>query len=80
MKPRIPIVRIGWRDALQLIKNKGFTLLVKPDGRGELLEPRRHVMGGKHSSIAPESAVFHLTKRSVELLQSPPPSAPREEG
>ncbi len=67
---RLPIDRIGWRDALKLIREEGFTLQVYTGGKAELLSPTETVMGKKHSFTQGNCAYYYLTCRSTELLQA----------
>lgn len=69
MLKRFPIFRIGWREAHQLIQDKGYTLRVYKDGHAELLSPETSVMGRRHNFTQGHCAEYYLTRRSTELLQ-----------
>lgn len=53
-----PIVRYGWRDALQAVKD-GHEIFTYPDGHAEIMNNRPDDDTG---------VIGYLTKRSVQLL------------
>ena len=68
---KIPIIRIGWKNAWKLINNKNWKLLEYKNGNAELLTPEgTEIFRGKgDSDDGSGHAVYYLTKRSVELLK-----------
>lgn len=67
MSRLIPIVRCGWRDAVEEVK-AGGKLLRHADGHAELQERERVVSSGRYPNFT-QAGVYHfLTRRSVELF------------
>jgi len=65
-----PIMRMGWREAKELIEKEKCKLLEYDDGHAELLEPEgKKISGGKGLIEIGGSAMGFLTKHSVELLK-----------
>lgn len=67
MTRRIPIMRIGWKEAAELLE-KGWKLSILWDGHAELLDPIHWISGGRGPIQQGRCAVYFLTRRSVELL------------
>lgn len=61
---RFPILRIGWRPALESIRAKTHVLLKYSDGHAELITAKRRKNDGRAGY-----AESFLTSRSVELLE-----------
>lgn len=68
MSHRLPIIRIGWRSALEALGKGELKLLRYEDGHAELLA-RSISWGGNHTGDH-SYAYFYLTKRSVQLLDA----------
>jgi hypothetical protein len=67
MSQLIPIVRCGWRDAVEEVR-AGGKLIRYADGHAELQERERIVTAGHHPNFSQAGVYYFLTRRSVELF------------